>query len=89
MPSDESLPVTHRLRTILWVTDYTCVATWRGFVWSVFLVDVYARMISLEFVRRHLADRLKQAVNCLRKSRHDSCVHGVGRASLRLSNHQI
>ena len=29
----------------LWVADLTCVASWRGFIWVAFVVDVYSRMI--------------------------------------------
>jgi transposase InsO family protein len=29
----------------LWVADFTYVATWRGFVYVAFVIDVYARMI--------------------------------------------
>jgi transposase InsO family protein len=29
----------------LWVADFTYVATWKGFVYVAFVVDVFARMI--------------------------------------------
>ena len=29
----------------LWVSDFTCVATWRGFVYVAFVIDVFARRI--------------------------------------------
>ena len=29
----------------LWVSDFTCVATWSGFVYVAFVIDVYARRI--------------------------------------------
>ena len=29
----------------LWVADFTYVATWRGFVYVAFVVDVFARRI--------------------------------------------
>jgi transposase InsO family protein len=29
----------------LWVADLTCVATWRGFVHVIFVIDAYARRI--------------------------------------------
>lgn len=30
---------------MLWVSDFTCVATWRGFVYVAFVIDAYARRI--------------------------------------------
>ena len=29
----------------LWVADFTVVATWKGFVYVAFVIDVFARMI--------------------------------------------
>jgi transposase InsO family protein len=29
----------------LWVADFTYVATWQGFVFVAFVIDVYSRMI--------------------------------------------
>ena len=29
----------------LWVSDFTYVATWRGFVYGAFVIDVFARRI--------------------------------------------
>jgi transposase InsO family protein len=29
----------------LWVSDFTCVATWSGFVYVAFIIDAYARKI--------------------------------------------
>ena len=29
----------------LWVADFTCVATWRGFVYVAFVIDVFSRRI--------------------------------------------
>lgn len=31
--------------TMLWVSDFTCVATWKGFVYVAFVIDAYARKI--------------------------------------------
>ena len=31
--------------TQLWITDFTYVATWRGFVYVAFVIDVFARRI--------------------------------------------
>ena len=30
---------------VLWVSDFTCVATWQGFVYVAFVTDVFARRI--------------------------------------------
>ncbi len=30
---------------VLWVSDFTCVSTWTGFVYAAFVIDVYARRI--------------------------------------------
>lgn len=30
---------------VLWVSDFTCDATWRGFVYVAFVIDVFARRI--------------------------------------------
>lgn len=30
---------------MLWVSDFTCVATWAGFVYDAFVMDTYARRI--------------------------------------------
>ena len=30
---------------MLWVSDFTCVATWQGFVYAAFVIDVFARRI--------------------------------------------
>jgi transposase InsO family protein len=29
----------------LWVSDFTCVSTWQGFVYEAFIIDVFARRI--------------------------------------------
>ncbi len=29
----------------LWVSDFTCVSTWRGIVYVAFVIDVFARRI--------------------------------------------
>ena len=36
----------HRHRTNrLWLSDFTCVATWQGFVYVAFVIDAFARRI--------------------------------------------
>jgi transposase InsO family protein len=53
---------------VLWVSDFTCVATWQGFVHVAFVVDVFARRIVGWRVSRtaHAAfvlDALEQALH--------------------------
>ena len=51
----------------LWVADFTYVATWRGFVYVAFVVDVFARRIvgwrvSPTLVTDFVLDALEQAI---------------------------
>ncbi len=52
----------------LWVADFTYVATWRGFVYVAFVIDVFARrIVGLARLRRRCAtdfvlDALEQAI---------------------------
>jgi len=51
----------------LWVADFTYVATWRGFVYVAFVIDVFARRIvgwrvSLSLVTDFVLDALEQAI---------------------------
>jgi putative transposase len=60
----------------LWVSDFTYVATWRGFVYVAFVIDVFARRIvgwrASASLRTDLAlDALEQAV-------YDRCDDGTG-----------
>ena len=60
----------------LWVSDCTYVATWRGFVYVAFVIDVFARRIvgwrvSASLRTDFVLDALEQAV----------CERGAGRAS--------
>jgi len=53
----------------LWVADLTYVATWRGFVYVAFVIDVFSRMIVgwrvSSSLRTDLAlDALEQALHC-------------------------
>ena len=59
----------------LWVADLTYVATWRGFVYVAFVVDVFARRIvgwrvSSSLVTDLVLDALEQAI-------YDRCGHGT------------
>jgi putative transposase len=60
----------------LWVADFTYVATWRGFVYVAFVIDVFARRIVGWRVPSALAtdfvlDALEQAI-------YDRCGDGIG-----------
>ena len=74
---------------ILWVSDFTYVATWQGFVYVAFVIDVFARRIvgwrasrtpSAGFV----LDALEQAIH-QRKPAQDKLVHHSDRGSQYLS----
>jgi putative transposase len=59
----------------LWVSDFTYVATWRGFVYVAFVIDVFARRIvgwrvSPSLVTDFVLDALEQAI-------YDRCGDGV------------
>src|SRR5206468_3320118 len=59
----------------LWVSDFTYVATWRGFVHVAFVIDVFARRIvgwrvSTSLVTDFVLDALEQAI-------YDRCGDGV------------
>lgn len=70
---------------VLWVSDFTYVATWQGFVYVAFVIDVFARRIvgwrvsrsaTAEFVR----DALEQAIH-QRRPAQDQLVHHSVRGS--------
>jgi putative transposase len=51
----------------LWVSDFTYVATWRGFVYVAFVIDVFARRIvgwrvSASLHTDFVLDALEQAI---------------------------
>ena len=51
----------------LWVADFTYVATWRGFVYVAFVIDVFARSIvgwrvSTSLATAFVLDALEQAI---------------------------
>lgn len=59
----------------LWVSDFTYVATWRGFVYVAFVIDVFARRIvgwrvSSSLVTDFVLDALEQAI-------YDRCGQGA------------
>jgi transposase InsO family protein len=54
----------------LWVADFTYVATWRGFVYVAFLIDVFARRIVGRLARFQRAQYGSRA-RCARAGDHD------------------
>jgi putative transposase len=69
----------------LWVSDFTYVSTWQGFVYVAFVVDVYARCIvgwrvSSSMRTDFVLDALEQALYARRPER-DALVHHSDRGS--------
>lgn len=74
----------------LWVSDLTYVATWRGFVYVAFVIDVFARRIvgwrASSSLRTDLVlDALEQALYDRRESAQEPLVHHSDRGSQYLS----
>ena len=74
----------------LWVSDFTYVATWRGFVYVAFVIDVFARRIvgwrASASLRTDLAlDALEQAIYERRGSDAGDLVHHSDRGTQYLS----
>jgi transposase InsO family protein len=72
----------------LWVADFTYVATWRGFVYVAFVIDVYARMIvgwrvSTSLKADLVLDALEQALHA--RADTDGLVHHSDRGTQYLS----
>ncbi|HEY0120899.1 MAG TPA: IS3 family transposase [Rhizobium sp.] len=76
----------------LWVSDFTHVATWQGFVYVAFVIDVFARRIVGWRVSRSaqtgfVLDALEQALHDRRPVRRDELIHhsdrGVQYVSIR------
>jgi transposase InsO family protein len=72
----------------LWVADFTYVATWRGFVYVAFVIDVFARMIvgwrvSTSLKADLVLDALEQALHA--RSDTDDLVHHSDRGTQYLS----
>jgi transposase InsO family protein len=70
----------------LWVSDFTYVATWSGFVYAAFVIDVYARRIVGWRVSRtaHAAfvlDASEQALHERRPEREQGLIHHSDRGS--------
>jgi putative transposase len=74
----------------LWVSDFTYVATWRGFVYVAFVIDVFSRRIVgwrvSSSLRTDLAlDALEQAICEREEARVERLVHHSDRGSQYLS----
>jgi putative transposase len=74
----------------LWVSDFTYVATWAGFVYVAFAIDIYARRIvgwraSRTAHAGFVLDALKQAVHDRRPAKDAGLVHHSDRGSQYLS----
>jgi transposase InsO family protein len=75
---------------MLWVSDFTCVATWKGFVYGAFVIDAYARKIvgwrvSTLAHAGFVLDALEQALHDRRPGKGMSLVHHSDRGSQYLS----
>jgi putative transposase len=71
---------------MLWVSDFTYVATWAGFVYVAFVIDVYARYIVGWRVSRtahasFVLDALEQALHDRRPAHRGGLVHHSDRGS--------
>lgn len=71
---------------VLWVSDFTYVSTWAGFVYVAFVIDVYARRIIGWRVSRtqhasFVLDVLEQALYERRPAQRDGLVHHSDRVS--------
>ena len=82
----------------LWVSDFTYVATWSGFVYVAFVIDVFARRIVGWRVSRtahagFVLDALEQALHARRPVRNGGLVHhsdrGVQGGFKRSSQHGL
>ena len=71
---------------MLWVSDFTYVATWKGFVYVAFVIDVYARYIVGWRVSRtahasFVLDALEQALHDRRPKHRGGLIHHSDRGS--------
>ena len=70
----------------LWVSDFTYVSTWQGFVYVAFVIDVFARRIvgwrvSSSMRTDFVLDALEQALYERRPAEHGSLVHHSDKGS--------
>jgi len=64
----------------LWVSDFTYVSTWQGWLFVAFVIDVFARIIvgwcvSISMRTDFVLDALEQALFDRQPERHESLVH--------------
>lgn len=76
----------------LWVSDFTYVSTWQGWLYVAFVVDVFARRIvgwrvSTTMETDFVLDALEQALDDRRPNGDKSLVHHSNRGSQYLSIH--
>ena len=74
----------------LWVSDFTYVSTWQGWVYVAFVVDVFSRRIvgwrqSSSMHTEFVLDALEQALYARQPSEEDGLVHHSDRGSQYLS----
>jgi transposase InsO family protein len=70
----------------LWVSDFTYVSTWQGFVYVAFVIDVFARRIVGWRVSRSMhtdfvLEALEQALYARQPEREDGLIHHSDRGS--------
>ena len=70
----------------LWVSDFTYVSTWQGFVYVAFVIDVFARRIvgwrvSTSMRTDFVLDALEQALYARRRERDENLIHHSDRGS--------
>jgi transposase InsO family protein len=70
----------------LWVSDFTYVSTWQGFVYVAFVIDVFARRIVGWRVSRSMRtdfvlDALEQALYARQPERNEALIHHSDRGS--------
>jgi transposase InsO family protein len=70
----------------LWVSDFTYVSTWQGFVYVAFVIDVFARRIvgwrvSSSMQTDFVLDALEQALYARQPERDDRLIHHSDRGS--------
>jgi transposase InsO family protein len=70
----------------LWVSDFTYVSTWQGFVYVAFIIDVFARYlvgwrVSRSMQTDFVLDALEQALYARQPERDDALIHHSDRGS--------
>ena len=67
-------------RSVVWITDFTYVRSWAGFVYVAFVIDAFARRIvgwkvSTSATAGFVLDALEQAIHARRPSAEDGLIH--------------